>query len=136
MSKEQSHNTFELDTCPNGGFHCHDLLESVNNLLHDANLFVENKEYNRALELKEKAFNRIAELEKERCQPCGALFREVILNSINTHVTDLKKMSSGLFGKKKYKYHFQNAQRLAKRMEDYLEKYNKSGATIQRMKKA
>ncbi len=136
MEKDLSDKTIELDKCPNGGLFCPDLLENVNNLLHNANLYAQNKEYSRALELKETAFNQIVQLKNDRCQPCGTLFREVILNSVKMYITDLEKMSSGFFGKKKYKYHLKNAERLFKRMENYLEKYNPSQAEIQKLKKA
>lgn len=122
FSEDSKDYKITLEKCPNGGFHCQEILKLINDLFSSADQCIANKEYFKALELKEKAFITTSSIKNEKCLPCGNLFRQMIYESVQENSRDLEKMTTGIFKKKKYLPHLRKSREILANMELIIKK--------------
>jgi len=93
---------FTLEHCPNGGTNCQALLIKINDLLENANYAIAVKDYRGAFNLEFTAFNNTLTLERKTCKKCTGMFRTVIMEKVEEHIEDLKRMTTGFLRKESY----------------------------------
>ena len=92
----------ELVSCPNKDVICKEHLAVVNNCYVISDQHRKDKNFNLSIEELKSAFYKTTELNELPCSKCAALFRSAITESLEEINTELKKMSSGFFGSKRY----------------------------------
>lgn len=107
-----------LEYCKDKGDACNSQMKTMNGNLLLARKLIEKKEYTRALQEIKYAYNSTYLIKPEQCQKCAQLFRDTIINSLKQLITDLKKMTSGLFARKVYKFDLQEAEKLLQDLEN------------------
>ena len=96
-----------------------ELLARLNKLLTRARKFLIDKEYEEYFNNTRLAFYAAHDLNNDVLKDYSELFMTFIKDSLAETRTELKIMSSGLFGKKKYKYHVKRANLLLEEFENY-----------------
>jgi hypothetical protein len=107
----------KLEYCKDKGESCNSQMKMMNSNLLLARKLIEQKEYSRALQEIKLAFTSTYQIKPEHCQKCAELFRDTILNSLKKIISDLKKLTSGFFAKKNYKFDLQEAENLLRELE-------------------
>ena len=92
----------ELVSCPNKDMICKEHLAVVNKCYMISEQYRKDKNFNLSIEELKSAFYKTTELNELPCSKCAALFRSTITESLEDIHTELKKMSSGIFGSKRY----------------------------------
>ena len=95
------------------------LLANLNKLLTRARKFLIDKDYDEYLINTKLAFHAAHELNTNALKDYSELFMTFIKDSLAETRTELKIMSSGLFGKKKYRAHLTKANLLLDEFENY-----------------
>jgi hypothetical protein len=93
----------ELISCPGGGKVCSHHLVRINQSFVDSHKHQQDKNYRRAIELLKDAYFVTENLQQETCKGCATMFRSTITRSIEEVHSELHKMSTGIFGNKRYK---------------------------------
>lgn len=101
FSDKQEH--IELESCRYNGSNCHDHRKLINNKISSAKTYFLNKDYPRAIKELKLAFEKTDDLNQPTCLQCARFFRLTIAKSMENLHDDLKKMSTGFFGYKRYK---------------------------------
>lgn len=107
-----------LEYCKDKGEACNSQMKTMNGNLLLARKFIEKKEYTRALHEIKQAFTSTYQIKPDQCQKCAQLFRDTIIGTLKQLITDLKKMTSGLFARKTYKFDLQEAEKLLLDLEE------------------
>jgi len=92
----------ELVSCQRDGNLCKGLLSDINNDLLESGKYRRNKEFTQSIEILKNSFYKTFELQESHCLKCAELFRSVITNSLEEIHKELKGMSTGIFGSKRY----------------------------------
>jgi hypothetical protein len=95
-------NKIELVSCPNKDMICKEHLAVVNKCYMISEQYRKDKNFNLSIEELKSAFYKTTELNELPCSKCAALFRSTITESLEDIHTELKKMSSGIFGSKRH----------------------------------
>jgi hypothetical protein len=90
----------ELVNCPRKNMICQEQLSVVNKCYVESDQYFRDKDYDRSINVLREAFYKTAELNESPCAKCAHLFRSTIKDSMADIHQDLKKMTSGIFGKK------------------------------------
>jgi len=107
----------KLESCPKGGFACLEQIPFINRNLMLALKLAENKNYPHALIAIHESFDTIFSLREEQCQKCVNLFKELIIKSLEQIIRDLKRMTTGLFANKNYKYDLTKAEEMLQELK-------------------
>ena len=91
----------ELLSCPNNKSICQEHLAVVNKCYIESEQAIRDKDYPKAIESLKDAFYKTTELVDISCLNCAKLFRSTIIESVEDLHTELEKMTSGFFGRKK-----------------------------------
>ncbi len=108
----------KLEHCKDKGDACNSQMKLMNGNLLLARKLIEKKEYTRALQEIKQAYNSTYQIKPEQCQKCAQLFRDTIMGTLKQITTDLKKMTSGLFARKMYRFDLQQAEILLRELEE------------------
>jgi hypothetical protein len=108
----------KLDYCKDKGEVCNSQMKLINGNMLLSRKFIEKKEYTQALQELKKAYYTTFEIKPDHCQKCALLFRDTLLRSLKEIITDLKKMTSGLFARKNYRFDLQEAEKLLLELEE------------------
>ncbi len=95
------------------------LLAKLNTLLTRGRKFLINKDYKEYLNSTRLAFYAAHDLNNDVLKDYSELFMTFIKDSVAETRTELKIMSSGIFGKKKYKVYLEHAILLLEEFENY-----------------
>ena len=95
------------------------LLQDLNKLLNRARKFLIDKEYDEYFKTTRLAFHAAHDLNKNALKDYSELFMTFIKDSLAETRTELKIMSSGIFGKKRYRVYFDQANLLLEEFEHY-----------------
>ena len=93
----------ELFKCPLGSMNCKQKLSEINKNYFESYSFLYGDEYQPSIQLLKVAFNKTFELQEPICKDCSEILRFIIIGSLKNVHDDLKKLSEGYFGKRKYK---------------------------------
>lgn len=93
----------ELLTCRAGGHNCKEHLSVINKCYSEANNYHFERDYLNSIESLKSAFFKTTELNQESCVRCAGLFRLTITQSLENINNELQNLTTGLFGKKRYK---------------------------------
>lgn len=108
----------ELMACPNGGNSCSEHLAVINSNFGIVDESLANKDYTKSIEALNVAFQKANELQEESCMKCAELFKQSIIQSLEEIQNDLKIMSRGLFGKRRFQANYIQASELLKEFKD------------------
>lgn len=92
----------ELVSCPNKDMICKEHLSVVNKCYILSEQYLKDKNFQLSIEELKSAFYKTTELNELPCSKCAALFRTTITDSLEEIHTELEKMTSGIFGSKRY----------------------------------
>lgn len=95
-------NKFEIENCAFGGKNCKNHLSEINNNYLISYQSNQNKDYHIAIEALKKGFYKSCELNDPVCLNCSKMFRSTITQSLVNIHNELKYISGGLFGNKRY----------------------------------
>lgn len=115
MSNRQD--KIEVVSCPRNEMICQKQLAVVNNSYVLSEQHFKDKEFHRSMDYLLDAFNTTKELTESPCAKCAKVFRATITESMVNMHGDLKKMSSGFFGKKSYKPSCEKAAKIIEEFE-------------------
>jgi hypothetical protein len=101
-NEDDSRDIIELVSCQWNGDNCSELRPQINRLLRSARKSRLNKEYRKAIDEIVEAFYLTDRNTLEGCRGCTDFFRETMLNSVILITAELKRMSGGVFRKKRY----------------------------------
>lgn len=87
----------QLVSCPVNGNVCSQNLAEINSLLSTAQQSRFSKEYGLTIVKMKEALAIADGIESERCMNCAKLFRNTILNSMDSVKDELGQMSKGIF---------------------------------------
>jgi hypothetical protein len=93
----------ELVSCPRKEIKCKEQLTLINKIYVDTEYYLSEKYYQRSIEILQSAFYITTELTDHPCVKCAELFRSTIIESLENIQNELKKSTSGFFGKKNLK---------------------------------
>jgi len=99
-SDEQS--KIELVRCNQNGENCNAQLFEINQKFIRSNQFRLEKEYQNSIHELVNAYHTTRELNHSNCRNCAELFRVTITKSLENLHEELKYMSTGVFGSKRY----------------------------------
>lgn len=114
---QDNEDAIKLESCANGGNACRSQMILMNKHLLLSRKLIENKEYNRALNEIKEAFETTFDLKEEQCQKCAQLFRDTIINSLETIISDLTKMSKRVFGFRNFESDLEMAKMLLQKLQ-------------------
>ena len=112
----------QLEHCPDGGTKCLSQRAVINECMQLSRIHIENKNYNEVVLNLEKAFESTFDLNFKPCHSCAVFFRNLIFNSLKRSESELEKMTTGVFRKKKYGYYLKQVRGALKGMEIKVEK--------------
>lgn len=92
----------ELLSCPRKGIICQEHLAVVNKCYVESDHYRKEKDFESSIDTLKDAFYKTTELVESPCLKCATLFRLTITESMENMHFELKKMSTGIFGKKRY----------------------------------
>lgn len=118
MKHEDNQEVIELLHCPRGGGKCVEQRKSMNEYLISARDFFASKDYSRGLLVLKSAYMTTFNLDNDPCVKCADLFRNHIIESCEEKVNELKRMSTGLFKRKKFIPELEAASVLLKEMKN------------------
>ena len=99
----------ELVNCPLKDIMCKGHLSEVNKSYLESEQFLRERDFHRSIETLKNAFYKTTDLIENPCANCAQLFRSTIVESmINIH-SELNSMTKGIFGNKRYKSSYINA---------------------------
>jgi len=108
----------QLVSCPGKEMICKEHLAVVNKCYVESVQFRRDKNFQQSIEALKNAFYKTTELEDEPCSKCAVLFRSTITESMENIHGELKKMTTGIFGKKHYQPSFILAENTLKEFEN------------------
>lgn len=97
-----SQDKIQLVSCPRKEMICKEHLAVVNKCYVESEQFRRDKDYDRTIDTLKRAFYKTTELLDQPCTKCAMLFRSTITESLENIHGELEKMSTGLFGKKRF----------------------------------
>lgn len=112
----------QLESCPGGGTKCLSQRAVINECMRLSRIYIENKNYTEVVSILMKAFESTFDLNFEPCNRCGLFFRNLIFNSLKKTETELEKMNSGFFRKKRYVYNLTQVRKTLEEMEKKVQK--------------
>lgn len=93
----------QLLSCPHECRNCRLVLVDINRLFNESEHYQSSKEYRLSILCLKKAFEKTFEIRERIEQECARLFRFTVIESLENIRHELKKMTSGLFAKSRYK---------------------------------
>jgi hypothetical protein len=96
-----------------------ELLKRLNSLLTRARKQLIDKDYDEYFSTTRKAFHAAHDLNNDVLKDYSELFMTFIKDSLAETLTELKIMSSGLFGRKKYRVHVKRAYLLLEEFNNF-----------------
>jgi hypothetical protein len=96
-----------------------ELLKRLNSLLTRARRQLIDKNYNEYFSTTRKAFHAAHDLNNDVLKDYSELFMTFIKDSLAETLTELKIMSSGFFGRKKYRAHVKKAYHLLEEFNNF-----------------
>jgi len=93
----------ELISCPRQGTECQHHRVVINRDFHESQTFLLNKDYSNSILALKDAYHKTTELHTTSCHSCAELFRLSITKSLENIHADLHKMSTGMFGTKRFR---------------------------------
>lgn len=96
----------QLVSCPRKEMVCKDQLAFVNKLYVEFEQCHIDKNFLQSIEILKNAFYKTSELTEIPCSKCAVLFRSTITESMENIHAELRKMTTGIFGNKRYQYSF------------------------------
>ncbi len=99
-------NKIELLSCRSGGKNCQNHLSLINQKYSKAYNFQLEKDYINSIKALKDAFYITSEIHESSCTKCAALFRLTLTESLENINNELHKLTSGIFGKKKYEFSY------------------------------
>lgn len=97
-----SQDKIQLVSCPRKEMICKVHLAMVNKCYVESEQYRRDKDYDRTIDTLKSAFYKTTELIDQPCSKCALLFRSTITESLENIHGELEKMSTGLFGKKRF----------------------------------
>lgn len=94
---------FEFVKCPGGKLKCKDQLSVINKIYGESEFFHREKNYHSSIQSLKNAFYITLELTEKPCNKCAEVFRMTVIDSLENIRLELKKITTGIFGSKKYK---------------------------------
>lgn len=102
FEKNSEGNKIELLNCNSGANNCKNHLVVINECYTAANSFHLEKDYLNSIESLRNAFLMTCELREDTCVQCANLFRTTIAQSLENINIELKKLTTGIMGNKRY----------------------------------
>ena len=102
FEKNSDENKIELLSCNSGANNCKNHLLVINQCYTAANSFHLEKDYYNSIESLKNAFLMTCELREDTCIHCANLFRSTIAKSLENINIELKKLTTGIMGNKRY----------------------------------
>lgn len=101
----------ELVSCPLKEMMCRFHLSEVNNSYLQSEQYRKEKDYHKSIDTLKSAFNKTTELMDHPCTRCARLYRSNIVESLENIHVELEKMSTGIFGNKRYQSSYLKAEK-------------------------
>jgi hypothetical protein len=98
-----------LENCPRGGNRCIDQRSEINKNIKSSHELFQDRQYNHSIDELKAAFHKTLDLQDSPCNQCASLFRHRILESMEQVNQELRRMTTGLFGSRRYKISYQYA---------------------------
>ncbi|HSO85928.1 MAG TPA: hypothetical protein VLQ91_05210 [Draconibacterium sp.] len=92
----------ELVSCPRKEMICKEHLSVVNECYVISEQHRRDKNFQLSIEILKNAFYKTTELSEPPCSKCSVLFRSTITESVERIQDELEKMTTGIFGSKRY----------------------------------
>lgn len=109
----------ELLSCPGKGMICKEHLSVVNKCYVESEHYQREKDYTKSIETLKSAFYKTTELVESPCNKCATVFRSTITESMENLHVELEKMSTGIFGKKRYQSSYIMADTVLREFENF-----------------
>jgi len=113
----ESNNKFEFVGCNKKEYSCLSILPQVNNYFRESDIYFNDKDFYRALKAIENAYYKAGELTDMECVNCSAFFQASAIQSLESIHAELKSMTTGLFGTKRYIPQYQMAAQLLRKLK-------------------
>jgi transposase-like protein len=107
----------ELAICPLKEMMCKVHLSSVHKTFLESEKYRREKDFPRTIDTLKNAFNKTTELMGHPCTKCTQLYRSNIIESLESIHEELGKLSKGIFGNKRYKLSYINADNMLREFE-------------------
>ncbi len=98
-----------LESCPRGGNRCIDQRSKINKSIKNSHELFQDRQYNHSIDELKAAFYKTLDLQDSPCNQCASLFRHRILESMEQVNQELRRMTRGLFGSRRYKTIYQHS---------------------------
>ena len=113
-----SQNKIEFVSCPLKEIMCKGHLIEVNKSFIESENYRRKKDFQLTIETLKNAFYRTFELNESPCSNCTKLFRSTITESLENIHYELDMMTKGIFGNKRYRSSYQQADIVLKEFEN------------------
>jgi hypothetical protein len=97
---------------------CRFHLSVVNNSYLQSEQYRKEKDYHKSIDTLKSAFNKTTEMMDHPCTRCARLYRSNIVESIENIHGELEKISTGIFGNKRYQSSYLKADNFLKEFEN------------------
>ncbi len=108
----------ELLGCSCKDMTCRKQLLLVNKCYVESEHYYREKDFKRSIDILKSAFYSTLELTEIPCSKCAMVFRSTITESLENIHSELKKMSTGLFGYKRFQSSYLMADHVLKELKD------------------
>jgi hypothetical protein len=108
----------ELVNCPLKEMMCKFHLSAINSSYLQSEQYRKEKDYHRSIDSLKSAFNKTNELMDLPCTRCARLYRSNIVESLEIIHDELEKMSTGIFGNKRFQSSYLKVDNFLKEFEN------------------
>ena len=108
----------ELVSCPLKEMMCRFHLSVVNNSYLQSEQYRKEKDYHKSIDTLKSAFNKTTEMMDHPCTRCARLYRSNIVESLEIIHDELEKISTGIFGNKRYQSSYLKVDNFLKEFEN------------------
>ena len=108
----------ELVNCPIKEMMCKFHLSAINRSYLQSEQYHKEKDYNRSIDTLKSAFDKTNELMDLPCTRCARLYRSNIVESLENIHDELERMSTGIFGNKRYQSSYLKVDKFLKKFEN------------------
>jgi hypothetical protein len=112
-------NKIEFVKCPKKEMKCKEQLTVINKIYIDTEFYRREKDYKSSIETLKNAFYITTELTEKPCTKCAEVFRATVIDSLENIHSELKNITTGIFGNKKYQSSLTLSQNALNELKSY-----------------
>lgn len=114
---EVSNEIIKLEYCPKEIITCDNQRKIMNRHLHLARQYFDNKEFYLGIRSLTDAYDATFNSNKQPCKKCETFFRDIIINSCENKVDELRRYTTGVFKRRKFMLDYEFAKQTLERLK-------------------